>query len=380
MQIPQWPVYGDRERELLQEVLESRQWGGFHPMVGRLEREFAQYQHCAHGVAAANGTVTLETALAVLGIGPGDEVIVPAISFISTATAVSRVGATPVFVDIGAYTFKMDPDRAAAAVTPRTKAIIIVHFGGPPADIDAFTALARERGLALIEDAAHAHGSEWKGRRAGSFGVCGSFSFQNSKVVTAGEGGMLTTNDAEFAEKARTFVNQGRREGGGWFHHYTLGTNLRITAWQAAVLIAQLERLPEQIRLRTRNARLLQELLNEVPGLRFQDIPAEVTANSYYLLLGRMNAARFGMTRDEFHRAMTAAGVPCTPFYPHPLYGNPMYKDGGCRVEPCPNAEAAIGDAFWFACRVLMGDEETTREIADLIKQCAAAARAGTGS
>ena len=371
MRIPNWPVHGERELELLRDVIESGRWGGFNEVVTRFEQSFAAFQQCAYGIGAFNGTVTLETALAVCGIGPGDEVIVPAISFISSATAVSRAGALPVFVDIEPFTFNMDPARAAAAITPRTKAIMVVHFGGLMADMDRFTSLAAERGLILIEDAAHAHGSEWNGRRAGSFGQAGSFSFQNSKVMTSGEGGMLTTNDAGFAASARAFVNQGRREGEGWFFHYTLGTNFRMAAFEAAVLTAQLERLPGQIATRARNARLLRAELAEVAGLRFQDEPAQATANSEYLLLGRIDAAKFGMSRDEFHSGVTAAGIPCTPFYPHPLYGNPMYQGGGCRVELCPVSEACIRDAFWFPHRLLLADETTIREVAAVIRYLA---------
>ena len=368
MNIPKWPVATGRELELLGEVLESGPWGGYHEFVARLEREFAAFQHCAHGVSAVNGTVALEAALEAAGIGEGDEVIVPAISFISTATAVSRVGATPVFADIGELSFNLDPERAAAAVGPRTKAIIVVHFGGVMADMDRFQALAGERNLLLIEDAAHAHGSEWRGRRAGSLGLAGTFSFQNSKVMTAGEGGMLTSNDTAFAARFRSVCDQGRREGGGWFHHYTLGTNSRMTAFQAAVLLAQLERLPAQIERRTRNVAALKQALGDVPGLRWQEVPAAANANSWYLLLGRIDAARFGATRDEFHQAMLAADVPCTPFYPHALYGNPLYQAGGCRVEPCPMAEAYVKDAFWFPHRVLMGEEEDMRELAAIVR------------
>lgn len=366
MNLPKWPVSTSRELELLKEVLESERWGGYHEFVQRFEREFAGFVHCAHGVSAMNGTVTLEMALAAADVGPGDEVIVPAISFISTATAVSRTGATPVFVDIEPLTFNMDPVRAAAAVTPRTKAMIPVHFGGPMADMDRLPALAAEHRIALIEDAAHAHGSEWDGRRAGSLGIAGSFSFQNSKVMTAGEGGMLTTNDAAFAERAWSIMDQGRRPGGGWFHHYVLASNYRITGWQAAVLLAQLERLPEQVCRRTRNAALLRAALTGIRGLRLQEVSPQQTANSWYLFLGRIQR------RDEFHKALTVLGVPCTPFYPHPLYGNPLYRDGGCRVEPCPVAEECISDAFWLPHRVLMGDEESTREVAAAVRRASA--------
>lgn len=369
MNIPRWPVATDREMELLKEVIDSLQWGGFHEMVERFERDFAAYQHCRHGVSCANGTVAIEMALEAAGIGPGDEVIVPAISFISTATAVSRVGATPVFVDIEPYSFNMDPDRAAGAIGPRTKAIVPVHFGGPLADMDRLMKLAADRGLMLFEDAAHAHGSEWNGRRAGSLGVAGTFSFQNSKVMTAGEGGILTANDDGIAARARAIANQGRREGEGWFHHFTLGTNYRITALQAAVLIAQLERLSDQISLRMVNACRLRAATSDVDGLTWQAVPSQVNVNSYYLLLGRIDAAKFGMTRDEFHAALTEQEIPCAPFYPHVLYQNPLYQKGGCRIEPCPVSEACIHDAFWLPHRVLMGDEETTMEIASVIRK-----------
>jgi dTDP-4-amino-4,6-dideoxygalactose transaminase len=369
MELPRWPISTGRELELLRQVLESQQWGGYHEFVRRFEEEFAAFQHCRHGVAAVNGTVTVEMALGAAGIGPGDEVIVPAISFISTATAVSRVGATPVFVDIEPLSFNMDPERAAAAVSPRTKAILVVHFGGPMAEMDRLGALAEERGLVLIEDAAHAHGSEWRGRRAGSLGVAGSFSFQNSKVMTAGEGGMLIGNDPDFLARARSIGDQGRRAGGGWFDHFVLGTNYRMTAWQAAILIAALERLPEQVCLRTRNAALLLGELAAVPGIRWQTRPYQANTNSWYLVLGRVDAARLGMTRDEFHQRVTAEGLPCTPFYPHPLYGNPLYRAGGCRVEPCPVSEECIRDAFWLSHRVLMGSAEQTREIAAALRR-----------
>lgn len=368
MRFPKWPIANQREMELLREVLDSERWGGSSGFVARFEREFAAAQQCAHGVSAANGTVSLEMALEAAGIGPGMEVIIPAISFISTATAVSRVGATPVFVDIEPLSFNMAPERAMEAAGGNTKAMIVVHFGGPTADMDRLESVASEKGLALIEDAAHAHGSEWNGRRAGSFGLAGSFSFQNSKVMTSGEGGILTTNDAEFAERARSIANQGRRSDGGWFHHYVLGSNYRLTGLQAAVLLAQLERLPQQNSLRMRNATLLRSELAEVPGLSFQHIPAQAAVNACYLLLGRIDAAKFGMTRDEFHRALTAEGIPCTPFYPHPLYRNPLYARGGCRVEPCPVAESCVQDAFWLPHRVLMGTEEDVRTLAKTIR------------
>ena len=366
MKIPSWPQSDEREAELLRMVLEHPQWGGFHPYVAEFERSFAAYQHSEFGISAFNGTVTLELALTALGIGPGDEVIVPAVSFISTATAVSRVGATPVFVDIEPWSFQMDPERAREAISPRTRAIILVHFGGAMCNMDRFVAICREYDLILFEDAAHAHGSEWNGRRAGSFGIAGSFSFQNGKVLCSGEGGILVTSDQQFAEAVRSIANQGRVPGRSFYEHHELGTNFRMTAFQAAVLLAQMERLSDQITLRTANVKLLKQVVGELPGLRWQEQRPEVTRNSHYLVLGRVQGT--AVTRDELCQALIQAGIPCTPFYPHTLYQNPLYQRGGCRVMPCPNAEACLQDAFWLPHRVLLADDTTVREAGEILR------------
>jgi dTDP-4-amino-4,6-dideoxygalactose transaminase len=338
-------------------------------MVARFEQEFAAFQQCRYGLSAMNGTVTLEMALEALGIGAGDEVIVPAISFISTATCVSRVGATPVFVDIEPDTFNIDPECVRKAIGPKTRAIIPVHFGGPMADMDAIVPLAAAHGLALIEDAAHAHGSEWKGRRAGGFGAFGSFSFQNGKVMTAGEGGILLSNDEALIDRAREILDIGRRKGEGWFFHYTLGSNYRITALQCAVLIAQLERLPEQNCRRMRNVNAIREALADIKGLHFQRVPQAARVHTNYLLLGWVDG-----DRGAFHRNLTAAGYPCTPFYPHTLYGNPLYRERhNCRVMPCPNSEARVTDAFWIPHRALLGDDIETEALTGAIRSAAAA-------
>ena len=345
-------------------MLESPHWGGFHPFVAEFERSFAAYQHSAFGIGAFNGTVTLEAALTVLGIGQGDEVIVPAISFIATAAAVSRVGAIPVFVDIGEDSFNIDPQRVREAISMRTKVVIAVHFGGIVCDIEAIEQICREHGLILLEDAAHAQGSERNGKRAGSFGSVGSFSFQNGKVLTAGEGGMLVTSDEEFAAAARSLVNCGRVPGRSFYEHPNLGTNFRMTAFQAAVLIAQFERLTDQIATRTANAHALKRHLNGTRGITWQQEPAASTQNSFYLLVGRTADL---VSRDRLCGVLAAAGVPCTPFYPHPLYANELYRQAECRVMPCPVAEARVKDAFWLPHRVLLAAEPVMAEIAGVI-------------
>ena len=364
MGTPTWPVSGARERELLEEVLSNVNWGGYHPFVKRFEEEFAEFQQCRFGVSACNGTVTLEMALEALGIGEGDEVIVPAISFVSSATAVSRVRATPVFVDIEPDTFNIDPERIREAITSKTRAIMPVHFGGPMANMEAIIRIAAEHGIPILEDAAHAHGSEWNCARAGSIGAISSFSFQNGKVMTAGEGGILLSNDEVLIDRAREILDQGRRKGEGWFFHYSLGTNYRITAWQSAVLIAQLERLPEQNARRARNVGMIRGSLADVRGLHFQRIPEAARVHTNYLLLGWVDG-----DRNAFHKKLTGAGFPCTPFYPHPLYGNPLYRERkNCRVMPCPNAEARIKDAFWVPHRALLGDEDDSMKLAEAIR------------
>jgi len=368
MNIPNWPQADEREAELLRMVLESPQWGGFHPFIEEFERSFAAYQQSSYGISAFNGTVTLELALEVLGVGAGDEIIVPAISFVSTATAVSRVDALPVFVDIEPHSFNIDPARVRQAITPKTKAVIGVHFGGALCEVGELGEICREYGLAFLEDAAHAHGAEWDGRRAGTFGVSGSFSFQNGKVLSCGEGGMLVSSDAEFAERAHSIANCGRIAGRSFYEHHRIGTNFRISAFQAAVLLAQFERLPDQIARRTANAELLKCLLDDVREISWQKQPAAMTQNPHYLLAGRIRDSR---SRDEFCRALSEAGVPCTPFYPHTLYENPAYREAACRVMPCPVAKDCIRDAFWLPHRVLLADEETIRQVATVIR-CAA--------
>lgn len=368
IQIPSWPQADERESELLRMVLESPQWGGFHPFVKEFEESFTAYQQCAYGVSTFNGTVSLELALHALGIGAGDEVIVPAISFVSTATAVSRVGAIPVFVDIEAYSFNIDPEEVLKAITPKTRAVIAVHFGGAFCRIEELTTICRDHRLHLIEDAAHAHGSSWNGKRAGGFGVFGSFSFQNGKVLCAGEGGMLVSSDGKLAELVRSIANQGRVLGRSFYEHHRIGTNFRLAAFQAAVLLAQFERLPAQIAIRTRHAALLKEQVSDLKEIIWQEIPAAVTENSNYLLLGRLQHGR--VSRDEFQRRLNEAGVPCTPFYPHTLYNNPVYRQqGSCRTLPCPVSESCVDDAFWLPHRVLLAEEETILSIARVIRE-----------
>ncbi len=346
----------------------------FHPFVTEFEEKFASYQHSGFAISTFNGTVSLELALTVLNVGPEDEVIVPAISFVSTATAVSRVGALPVFVDIDPHSLNIDPEQVCKAISPRTKAVMAVHFGGVMCDIARLQEICRENNLLLLEDAAHAQGSEWQGKRAGSFGLVGSFSFQNGKILSSGEGGALVTSDPDFAARARSVANCGRIPGHSFYEHPNLGTNFRLTGLQAAVLLAQFERLPAQIVTRTRNAALLKSLLGDLPEIAWQTELPGTTQNSFYLLTARCKNQE---SRRRICQTLMKAGVPCTPFYPHTLYQNELYQKGGCRVLPCPVAEQCVNDAFWLPHRVLLADTATTAEIAVALRSAFAERKLG---
>jgi len=367
-----YPVFDERELSALQEVLESGIWGGYNPKVAEFEQVFADYHQARFGIAAANGTVTLETALAAAGINAGDEVIVPPISFIATATAVLRVGAMPVFADIDEATYNLSPERVSEAVTERTRAVIPVHFAGQPADMDALMDIAERHQLIVIEDCAHAHGAAWKGKSIGSFGDFGSFSFQASKNLTAGEGGFLTANNEELAEIARSICNQGRRTGGGWYEHVRLGTNYRLTGWQAAILLAQFSRMPEQIERRNENARILNEQLSGMDLISTPFVDERVTRHSYYLYMLRLNLDRFPeITKDTFVKALTAEGIPCSAGYPRPLYKNQVFNDYKYIRNDCPEAERMCSDSFWLSHEIMLSEPDNLNDVTSAIEKIA---------
>src|SRR6478672_7821346 len=217
---PSWPQWSEREREELLATLDSGAWWtGDGERAFRFARDFAQYQGAAAGYPFTNGTQTLEAALVACGVGEGDEVIVPGLTFVASATAVLAVNATPVLVDIDTETLCLDPDAAEAAITPRTRAVVVVHVAGAAADLDALVELCGRRGLRLIEDCAHAHGTTWRGRGVGSWGDAGCFSMQRSKLMTAGEGGALVANDEQLRDAAWSYADCGR-EAGEWFYHH----------------------------------------------------------------------------------------------------------------------------------------------------------------
>ncbi|HUT64235.1 MAG TPA: DegT/DnrJ/EryC1/StrS family aminotransferase, partial [Anaerolineae bacterium] len=263
---PVWPCAGRRERELVEEVLSSDMWGatGLGPKIAELNRTFACYCDVKYGAAVANGTESMELCLRAWYIGPGDEVIVPAATFMATPIAVHHVGATVVYVDIDPKTTNLDPSRVAEAVTEKTRAIIPVHIGGHPCDMDPLMEIARSRDIKVLEDAAQAHGAIYKGRKAGSLGDAASYSFQQSKNMQSGEGGIVVSDDRDFIDLIHYSIGKfgrGVRELYAGHIHYRFGWNACYTEIQAALALAQFERLEADTVKRAANAKLLYSLM-----------------------------------------------------------------------------------------------------------------------
>jgi dTDP-4-amino-4,6-dideoxygalactose transaminase len=380
---PVWPQYDEGERKALQEVLESRVWWrtpGTQTL--QFEKAFAQYHGARHGIAVTNGTAALEVVMAALGIGQGDEVIVPNFTFVATASAVLFANALPVLVDIDPETHCIDTALAEAAITPRTKAMIAVHMGGHPADLDRLQALAKKHGILLVEDSSHAHGSEWQGRRIGTFGTAATFSFQSSKLMTAGEGGIIISNDDAFERQARSIHDCGRMPGEWFYSHFIYGSNYRLSEWQGAVLKVQLGRLDEQTRHRHRNGRLLDQLLRKIPGISPQKCDSRCTRNGQYAYIFDLDRTQFaGISTKSFIAAMNAEGIPDQASYP-PLHELDCFRNGEYRKrlsgaqasEPhpflrqvFPHTQRAAWESVWIPQFALLGDEEDMHEIAAAI-------------
>jgi perosamine synthetase len=282
----------------------------------RFEQEFAERHQVMHAVAFSNGTVALAAMLLALGIGPGDEVMVPSMTFISTATSVLHVGATPVFVDVLPDTFNMDPEAAAASITPATKALMPVHYAGQPADMVAFAKIAAEHGVHLVEDAAQAHGAFFSGRPAGSWGVAGMFSFTPTKNITTGEGGVVTTSDKGLDQKLRLLRNHGQTE---LYRHTIIGYNWRITEMQAAMGRVQLGKLEAILERKRRNVAWMNSRLAGVEGVTTPAVHplAEPVHMIYTVLVPR--------SRDEVLRRLLAAGIEARVYFP-PAHTQPVFR------------------------------------------------------
>jgi dTDP-4-amino-4,6-dideoxygalactose transaminase len=316
---PAWPVFDERDVHAVAETVRSGNWGGFPepgPNAARFESAFAAYQGASHGILMVNGTVTMEVALKALGIGWGDEVIVPALTFAATAYAPMAAGALPVIVDVVPDTWTIDPALVEAAITPKTKAVMPVHLGHQMADMDAIMRIAGEHGLAVVEDCAHAHGQMWNGRGAGCIGQFGSFSHQSSKILTAGEGGTLLTNDDDLARRAHSIIDCGRAKDDAE-REYTFGANYRLGELHAALLATQMERFEEQRAQREEAATYFEEVAVHVPGVRIMPRDPRITRWSFYNYIFAIEPEAFaGASNEVVAYALEREGIAAEVQYP----------------------------------------------------------------
>jgi len=380
-----WPVFDNAERKQLSAVLESGKWW-YGKKVRQFEAKFAAFHTARFGVSCTNGTAAIEMALRGLGVLPGDEVIVPPYTFIATASAVVTVGAIPVFADILPDTLCIDPADVERKITPRTKAIIPVHVAGYVADMDRLNKIARKHKLRVLEDAAHSWGSRWKGQGTGTLGEAGTFSFQVSKNITAGEGGIMVTNDEALADLCRSYSHCGRRKASAWYDHDYLGSNLRMTEFQAAILLAQLARLEKQTLKRQANAQILDRELRELPGIQLLAPEPRMTRRSYHMYIFRLNERKLGISRDRFVEALEAEGVPASKGWYRPIYGNGVFQNAhrgpangisaplfGKGVNytkvHCPVCEQVCRDAVWIPQNVLLSAPASIRSVARAIQK-----------
>lgn len=318
------PWLGAKERRLVDECIDSGWVSSQGKFVGEFEKRFSGYCGVKFGVATSSGTSALHLALAALEIGPGDEVIVPTLSFVATANTVAYVGATPVFVESDRETWNLDPAAVKRAVTSRTRAIIAVHSYGHPAEMDEILAIAKRHGLHVIEDACEAHGAEYRGRKVGSLGTIGCFSFYGNKIITTGEGGMLVTNNLSVAEKARILRDHGMSKKKKYWHPY-IGFNYRMTNLQAALGVAQLERINQVIDLKRKNAALYNSLLKDIPGIT---PPPELPwAKSVFWLYTVLIKDSLKISRNTLMRELARRGFESRPAFC--LISNmPPYRNG----------------------------------------------------
>ena len=393
---PPWPVYSKQEASALLKVLASRNWGGYpfpNTHADAFARKFARFHGAKYGLAVANGTIAIEVALKAAGIRPGDEVIVPAYTWEGTVGPVLLLNAVPVFVDVSPHTYCLDADLIERAITPKTRAVLPVHLAMNFADLDAIGQIARRHHLLVIEDCAHAHGGKWRHKGAGATGDLGAFSFQSSKLMTAGEGGAVITSRLEFFERAQSFTNCGRASATDRYRHRMIGFNYRITDLQAAILEVQLERLPQQAKVREGNMSRFENRIRDVNGLGLLRRDARQTRTAAYQYVFKYSPESFGsIPRAAFLGALELEGVPCDGLFYEPVYKSALFPVDAQeypalswghlenRAAPldlramyhCPVSErAAYEESVWLPHHIFLGSRRDTDDIADaVLKVC----------
>ena len=377
---PRWPQWGKKEEENLLKALDSGRWGTLGPFATSFSKRFADYLGVTHAIAVNSGTQAIELILRGAGIGRGDEVIVSPSTFAATVSAIAYVGAMPVFADIDWRTGNLAPEAAELCITARTKAIIAVHVGGYPCNMEQLKLLAERYGLLLIEDCAHAHGSAWESRRCGSLGDAAAFSFQRSKVLPCGEGGMITTSNDDLFKRCWEFHHSGRVLGANTSLacNTVMGTNGRMAEWEAAILDAQMDRLDEQCAHRQESIRLLMAGLADVPGVILPPDDKRITALSGFLFQFIWNGTA---DRADFLKAICAEGIPCTAGYvllnTMGMMTDPAFERmTGRKYEQntrVPAAEWLAQHSIFINNPVLLADFEVIAKVVEGIKKVATA-------
>ncbi len=382
---PGWPQVKSSDLEAISKVARSGQWYRAR-YVPQFEEVYAELNQAKYCIATASGTTALYCSLGALGLGPGDEVIVPPYTFLATVTVVLQHYALPVFVDSDRETFLMDPAKLEAAITDRTAAIIPVHIGGNVCDMDRILAIAQKHKIPVIGDACQAHMAEWRGKSVGSWGTTGCYSFQLSKNLCSGEGGAILTNDEAMADSCFAFHNCARKRNPASNFVYRLGrnTNARMTEFQAAILLSQMEGIKERAEIRSANAEYLTSMLREIPGIYPARMYDGCTRNAYHLYMFRFVSEEFGgLSRTQFLRALRAEGVPASAGY-SPLnkeqflldalnsrgYGRVYGKEtiaGWPERNHCPENDKLCAEGIWLGQNVLLGSRVQMEQIAKAV-------------
>ncbi len=384
---PKWPRFDALEEKNLLEALRSGKWNRGQA-VKSFEEAYAKLTGAKEVLATCNGTSSLIIAMKVLGVEPGDEVIVPPYTFIATINAVLMQYALPVFVDSDPETFQVDAKKIEGAITPATRALLPVHLGGNVCDMDAIPAIAKKHQILLVEDACQAHIAEWRGKKVGTFGDAGCFSFQATKNLNSGEGGAITFNDSDLRERAYAFHNSGSglRNTGASFTYASASANMRITEFQAAILLGQMSRLAEQARIRMANGTYLASMLRQIKGIQPARQYDGCTNNAYHLFMFRYDPLAFsGLTRDQFLKALAAEGIPAsrgyTPLNTQDFLKKTLASRGYLRIygekrlqqwaeqNHCPANDKLCTEAVWFTQNLMLSERTAMDQIVEAIRK-----------
>ena len=368
---PTWPVLDPTDLAEFEHIYNSRKWGVGGTRVPEFEKQFAEFHGANYGVCVNSGTSALYIALKAAGICPGDEVITTAYTFQATVVAILMTHAVPIFVDTAPDSFLLDVTKVEAAVTEKTKAILPVHIAGYPADLDGLVSIATEHDLKIIEDCAQAHGAEWRGQGVGSWGHFGCFSFQSSKNLCAGEGGIVLMNDRALYERAWALHNCGRTTPHAEFGNLEpFGGNFRMTEWQAGILLSRLTRLEAETNHRHMNMRWLDGWFGEIPGIKVTPIDPRATRGGCHGYKAIFDSEEFeGISREQFISAMRAEGIPIGYWYTTPMYRAAFLKSNlfGDTLDysevHCPETEKLCQTGIALGQNVLMGTEEDMEDI-----------------